>query len=98
MQKLDYNEKLCNNLSSKLIDDLYDTSHNAKESTNKKMRKECLLCGDDEGVCALDCGHLFCSSCWEQYLTSGIKQGVEFGLVKKCPMDKCKVHNSTKMR
>eukprot|EP00948_MAST-09A_sp_MAST-9A-sp1_P000038 g38.t1 len=60
---------------------------------NRKILKECEICGDEdldiETECyALGCGHYFCLDCWKQYLTQAIRSGPRC-VSATCPKCEC---------
>ncbi|KAL4432057.1 hypothetical protein ABPG74_017793 [Tetrahymena malaccensis] len=83
-QKVNYDLNSAQNPTQKLIDEVYAQPKQTQKTS------ECILCCNDKDIYSLECNHEFCKGCWEQYLQAGVKQGCDFALVKRCPMDKCK--------
>ncbi|EAR93719.4 IBR domain protein (macronuclear) [Tetrahymena thermophila SB210] len=85
-----YNSKKCADIPDEIMYDIYYSE--SKELIAAKNSKECLLCFDEltnANRYALYCNHYFCTSCFQQYVKTCFKEGIEI-LFKKCPMDGCK--------
>ncbi|KAL4462498.1 hypothetical protein ABPG72_015972 [Tetrahymena utriculariae] len=86
-----YNVQDTQNIPHKIMDDIYFSE--TKEATENKNKSTCLQCQKelDQAAFSLECNHLYCIQCAENYITEQFKlQEDENRVCCKCPFTSCK--------